>query len=501
MNRLSEFRRAARRRRPRCGSVVYALLALVGCRSDTPPADARSKPTTAPATAPGSPDSAPAARAASAPAELSFPPGGCISPMCHTDLARVAFRHAPLQAGACESCHEPEQPEHKFPLRRSLTETCTFCHQVTGHQPYVHAAVEKDGCLACHNPHGSDTKFLLTAASTELTCRRCHEIERKAHLHGPFAGGHCTACHRPHESDNPHLLVGGAGTDHCLLCHRSKQQQLLAATTLHEPLKEGCTRCHTPHSSDYGHLLKSPVEQLCFECHADVEAQVAEAQSPHGAVLTADRCGNCHDPHAEGRSHLLRDELREVCLRCHDRPQQAYDGRTIPDMRPVLHDRKHLHGPVRTGQCNACHAVHGSRNAKLLRKYFPPEFYTAFDLSSYALCFECHSQAVVLEKETGSLTNFRDGDRNLHYVHVNRPQKGRTCRSCHEIHGSNLPRHMASEVPFEGGGWSMPIKFEPTPTGGRCSPGCHEAKEYRRTLVAPTPSRSGARPPEQKVTP
>ncbi len=498
MDTIRGIRRALARAR-----VLVALLALAGCRSETPPNEAQDNAASAPATAQmkRKPDSAPASAPTSAPTVLNYPPGGCVSPMCHADLARVAYRHAPVQAGACDSCHEPEQPEHKFPLKRSLTETCTFCHQVTGHQPHVHAAVEKDGCLSCHNPHGSDTKFLLTGASTELTCRRCHDIERKGHLHGPFAGGHCTACHRPHESDNPHLLVGGAGTDHCLLCHRSKQQQLLAATHLHEPLKEGCNRCHTPHSSDYGHLLKSPVEQLCFECHADVREQVAEAQSPHGAVLMDDRCGNCHDPHAEGRPHLLRDELPAVCLRCHDKPQQAHDGRTIPDMRPVLRDRKSLHGPVRAGQCNACHAVHGSQNSKLLRKYFPPEFYTAFDLSTYALCFECHSQGVVLEKETTTLTNFRDGDRNLHYVHVNRPQKGRTCRSCHEIHGSNLPRHMASEVPFEGGGWSLPIKFEPTPAGGRCSPGCHEAKEYRRTLVTPPPTRGGAGPPEKKVTP
>jgi predicted CXXCH cytochrome family protein len=227
-------------------------------------------------------------------------------------------------------------------------------------------------------------------------------------------------------------------------------------------------------------MLTLPVEELCFKCHADVEKQMADVKSPHGAVLSGHRCANCHDPHAEGRPYLLRDELRNLCLHCHDKPLKAFDGRTIPDMRSAVRDRKSLHGPVQGGQCNACHEVHGSSNVKLLKKYFPPQFYQAFDLANYALCFECHSKAIVLEKETSTLTNFRDGTRNLHYVHVNRPEKGRTCRTCHEIHGSSLPRHIANAVPFEGGGWSMPIRFEETSDGGRCSPGCHKPFAYSR---------------------
>jgi predicted CXXCH cytochrome family protein len=431
---------------------------------------------------------------------LPSDPNGCLVAGCHENLARVAYRHEPLQAGACDACHEAEQPEHKFPLKRPGSETCTFCHQVTGHHPYVHAVVEKQGCLPCHNPHGSDTQFLLNDASVELTCRRCHTIERKAYLHGPFATGECTACHEPHESENAALLCGSEGENPCLVCHKNKAQQLQTAQMVHAPVKEGCTRCHEAHSSDQRHLLTAPMQELCFACHPDVEGKVEEA-SPHGAVFTGDRCGNCHDPHAEGRPFLLRDELATLCLHCHDQPQLATDGRTIPDMRPALRDRKFVHGPVRAGQCNACHEVHGSRNAMLLRKYFPPQFYEAFDLANYALCFECHSQALVLEPQTANLTNFRDGDRNLHYLHVNRPEKGRSCRTCHAIHGSNLPRHIAADVPFEGGGWPLPIRYEATATGGRCSPGCHEPKEYRRTPAALAPTSSRATSGPERTTP
>ncbi len=472
------------------GAVLLSLLAFASCRSESESEGQRSEQkgdpgvSTVPAGRIGFETPPPGTQPAR-PGPVDDP-GGCMTEDCHLDKAQVAYRHGPLQAGACEQCHEPEQPDHKFPLKRSGRALCEFCHPVVGHKQHLHAVIEKEGCLPCHDQHGSNTKFLLTAASVELTCRLCHEIERKSRLHGPFASGECTACHQPHESDNRFLLIGGDGREHCFVCHRDKREQFLETEVLHEPLMEGCTQCHSPHSSDNAYGLNAPVEELCFECHEDIEAKVAEATFPHGAVFTEDRCGNCHDPHASGVPQLLRDKVQPLCLRCHDKPQLAYDGRTIPDMRPVLLEREFLHGPVRTGDCGACHDVHGSNHARLLRKAFPPGFYASFDIAEYALCFECHSAGSVLEAKTTTLTRFRDGERNLHFVHVNRRVKGRTCRVCHEIHGSDQPRHMARTVPFEGGSWSMPIAFEETTDGGRCGPGCHEPQEYRRSRRGPT---------------
>jgi hypothetical protein len=107
-------------------------------------------------------------------------------------------------------------------------------------------------------------------------------------------------------------------------------------------------------------------------------------------------------------------------------------------------------------------------------------------VGNFALCFGCHAKETVLVPRTRELTNFRDGEINLHYVHVNRQDKGRTCKTCHEIHGSNLPKHMATEVPFEGSAWPMPIRFEQTATGGRCAPGCHKPASYDRLRAGAT---------------
>ena len=256
----------------------------------------------------------------------------------------------------------------------------------------------------------------------------------------------------------------------------------------HEPAEQDCTICHRPHTSDYDQQLVGPVEQLCVSCHADIDKQIKGATTPHAAVFTAQSCANCHDPHATGRPVLLRDRLDRLCLSCHDEPLETEDGHVIPDMRPTLTERKYLHGPVKSGDCAACHNVHGATHTRLLRQSFPPTFYASFDLTSYALCFQCHNRELVMTASTTALTDFRDGAANLHYLHVNRQKKGRTCRTCHAIHGSDLPKHMATNVPFEGSQWAMPIGFAKTADGGSCAPGCHEARSYSRAKTSSPPA-------------
>ena len=87
----------------------------------------------------------------------------------------------------------------------------------------------------------------------------------------------------------------------------------------------------------------------------------------------------------------------------------------------------------------------------------------------------------MLAKETDSLTDFRDGRINLHYLHVNKAKRGRSCRACHDTHASTNPMHVRESVPF--GKWQMPISFTPTKTGGTCMAGCHKKLSYDRTIL------------------
>lgn len=404
----------------------------------------------------------------------------CITPGCHLSLVDAKYIHGPVAVANCESCHEADTGGHVYPLKREGNQTCLFCHPVVGVRSHEHMAVEENGCVACHDPHRSNAKFLLNQPSVEKLCAVCHETPLKKYAHGPFAAGQCTVCHQPHEASTDNLLRQGDQPDHCFSCHTGIQVRLANSPVVHEPAKQDCTTCHEAHTSDYPYQLSAPMAESCFSCHEQMGEQVATQPVSHDALFIEDSCANCHDPHAAGGQALLKDRTDHLCMRCHNQSIEASDGRVIANMQPTL-DRKYLHGPVRAGDCAACHNVHGGENARLLVKRFPDTFYAGFNLTNYALCFGCHSDDLVLSETTDSLTAFRQGDQNLHYLHVNRTKKGRTCKTCHDIHGSDRPDHIASDVPFEGSQWAMPINFSRTDTGGSCSPGCHAARTYKRS--------------------
>ena len=338
--------------------------------------------------------------------------------------------------------------------------------------------------MSCHKPHASNAKFLLKTDTVEQLCQSCHNVPLKKHAHVPFAKGDCTSCHQPHQSQFAKLLRGGEGSEHCLSCHNEMRQKIQAASFSHKIVKQGCTRCHDPHSTDFDHQLKTAQDTLCYSCHKAMKNQVQQAAVKHGAMSTGDLCANCHDPHGSSVPRMLKARTDSVCLSCHDKAMGASDGHLIANMKPVMTESKFLHGPNRVGNCSACHGPHGAPNPMLLEKAFPKTFYTSFDIAKYELCFSCHEKQMVLEPKTSTLTNFRNGDENLHFVHVNKETKGRTCKTCHEVHGSDLPKHLASEVPFEGSNWAMPIEYQQKADGGSCSPGCHKPRTYSRN--APT---------------
>jgi predicted CXXCH cytochrome family protein len=425
----------------------------------------------------------------------------CVTAECHATYKTAAHIHGPVAAASCQSCHMPDQGGHRYPLLRTGNALCTFCHAVTGTQAHQHKALEPTaagsttnaatapvsktgGCLACHDPHTSKAKFLLVTDTVETLCAKCHLVPLKKYAHQPFAAGQCTMCHQPHQSDYANLLRNGDGPQHCFSCHADKQRVMTQSLNVHQPATQSCTTCHSPHATDIPEQLKLPVDVMCLNCHTKVKDQITKARHVHGA-LTAGNCASCHDAHASNQPEELKARTDKVCLTCHEKAIGTADGRTIAAMGPVLAS-KNLHGPVKAGHCSECHLPHAADQPNLLKQYFPDTFYAKFDVNNYALCFSCHNPEMVLRARTGNLTNFRDGDENLHFVHVNRDDKGRTCITCHDVHGSNLPNHMAASVPFEGSNWSMPINYERMATGGSCTPGCHDKRTYDRSKPVTT---------------
>jgi len=407
----------------------------------------------------------------------------CVTSKCHATFATATRIHGPVAMNNCLACHEGDQGAHIYPLKRLGDETCTFCHTVTGTAAHEHQAIANNGCVTCHDPHASNSKFLLTADNVEQLCQRCHNIPWQKHVHQPFASGQCSLCHQPHESNFKSLLRGNDEPEQCFGCHADMKAVMVSSLKVHKPAAEKCSTCHNPHTSEFPFELHATINDTCLSCHKDIAQTVETATVSHDALLIEQGCANCHDPHASQDELLLKARADKLCLSCHDKPLTGHDGHTIPDMRSTLH-KTFLHGPVRSGDCTSCHNVHGATHERLLVKTFPKTFYVGFDLKNYALCFTCHNKDLVLKEKTHNLTEFRDGENNLHFVHVNRDKKGRTCKTCHDIHGSDLPNHMATTVPFEGSQWAMPMRFVKTADGGSCSPGCHEPKTYDRLAAA-----------------
>jgi predicted CXXCH cytochrome family protein len=354
----------------------------------------------------------------------------CTDGGCHEDIINRAELHSPVNDGDCTVCHmaeddyiaqHAEHPEEYKEFGSPVGEgeiLCLMCHEPKNDKKNVHPPVAEGDCTACHDPHGGDVKYFLTGGSESETCFMCHENDKtvKEHVHGPVAVGECSACHDPHSSDNEYRLILPMN-QMCLSCHTDKEESLTVSHK-HQPVAEDCRTCHNPHNSDFGQLLTNDIKEICFDCHTDIADKV--------------------------------------------------------------HNSEYVHAPVADDGCSACHNVHGSNNPFILYEYFPETFYNDYKDGLYSLCFQCHDESRITVPDTDDVTGFRNGTRNLHYVHVRMDRKGRSCKACHEVHASSQPLHIRSGVPFGNGGWELPIKFTRNDDGGTCVVGCHKTKSYSR---------------------
>ncbi len=402
----------------------------------------------------------------------------CVTDKCHTKMGKDKFVHGPVAVGDCRSCHTPTAA-HKFSPVSKSSELCYKCHEKVDTKKDVHKPVKDGNCSQCHDPHQSPYKFQLKAEGVNL-CFTCHDrkMATGTYVHGPVAVGGCTSCHNPHQADFPKML-NAEGNDACFACHSDKAEAFKGKKFVHSPVKDSCVFCHSPHAGTHKYNFTAEGSQeLCYGCHSDKKEWIAKVKVKHGGLDTERKCLACHDPHVSDYVKQLVKEPVDSCNMCHDKPLQTQDGAII-NMKEFLAKNKEYHGPILQGDCSGCHNTHGSDNFRILRQYFPPLFYASFDPKNYDLCFNCHEKSLVLDPKTETLTGFRNGDQNLHFVHVNKAVKGRTCRACHDAHATNNPNHIRDKVPF--GAWGLPVGFQKTANGGSCLPGCHQKFSYSRT--------------------
>ncbi len=446
----------------------------------------------------------PAAPGPPAPARVApetlAPAASCIEAGCHDDLTVGVSVHPAAKAGECEICHEADGDKHAFELPFEGTDLCFACHDDVTDKEFLHdpLELELDGCMFCHDPHVGKADFLLKTSSVEKACLKCHDdVSEGAPLHTAEKTDSCVSCHDPHSADHEKFLRA-APPDVCYTCHDTVQASVEEAEVVHGPMALGCGACHDPHTTRAGGGLKKVGADVCTQCHDHFLPTVADMAEHHSLLLEGEGCLQCHDPHGAEEDLLLKDTSVELCLSCHNKDITRADGSVVARMQDMKTEGAALHGPLKDGQCTGCHMPHGNDSPGFLQAAYPGKFYAPYSEAAYALCFQCHDEAVAARRRTTEDTEFRNGDLNLHHVHVNKAQKGRTCRACHVAHASTADHFLAKEVPF--GQWSLPVGFTATENGGTCASGCHQPKSYDRVapvaykVPAPDAGRADAEP-------
>lgn len=419
-----------------------------------------------------------------------IPRDGCVTSDCHAGVKDHQILHGPVNVNACDGCHNLIDVEkHEYRLHREKQGLCAHCHDPKltkgngRHEPF-----DQGDCLACHNPHGGQNKALLAQRNYAETCLSCHaqSVKDKLYGHGPANAGSCGACHEPHASDLPKLL-SKTGRGLCLGCHVSIDIELSTKPLVHPPAQGECEICHDPHATDNIAHLKQPPLALCTSCHKDIQHQVDLSKTEHGALTTKQSCTTCHDPHASTRSHLLEKDTVDLCKTCHDKEVVLPDGGKLSNIWRELTDAKSIHAPVEDGSCAFCHRIHGGTNERLLPEGTSTKTYSTDGAKTYELCFECHDRNLVDLEKTRATTGFRNESLNLHFVHVHRDKKGRSCRICHASHGSPNPALLRDSFGYGPAGWQLRIGWKRSKTGGSCGSGCHAPFGYDRNKAIENP--------------
>jgi len=369
----------------------------------------------------------------------------CTTSGCHAEELNHTLLHGPVAVGACDVCHTVKDvATHAFTLKREGAGLCEYCHiDKTGREgPVTHKPVAEGSCTACHSPHGSSVRGMLRKDSVNATCQQCHPaVMNGSHAHKPAAES-CTQCHQAHSASHEKLLKVDR-EKLCITCHASVGETIANSAHPHKPAADGhCLECHSPHASDSIAVLKKDPKTLCLECHKPMSLVISGATHAHSAVTDGKACVNCHSPHGSQHVKQLVADETAACMQCHSKPIKVDKNRTVEAVNELVASEFHKHGPINTGDCAACHAVHGGNADHLLVAPYPAGFYTNNVADAGALCFKCHDPKLLEGPVAGKQTGFRDGERNLHAVHLapSKGQQARSCRACHTVHARGTRR-------------------------------------------------------------
>jgi DmsE family decaheme c-type cytochrome len=227
------------------------------------------------------------------------------------------------------------------------------------------ATAETGGCESCHGPRSKHVESpsaelaVESARSQSAVCLQCHEGgSRFTWKAGPHQSNDvsCSSCHYVMENKSERaLLIKETASDTCYQCHADVRADMNKMS--HHPVREGrmdCASCHNVHGATTSLLTKNTLNETCYSCHTDKRGPFVWEHAP-----ARESCATCHTSHGSNNRNLLTSKDPFLCLSCH-----SYGGHiNLPRYNRVSN-------PYGSG-CSNCHiSAHGSNHpsgAKLTR--------------------------------------------------------------------------------------------------------------------------------------
>jgi len=427
---------------------------------------------------------------------LASADGGLVDP----NSLPQAIQLDPSSQMQCTSCHDPHNNQYGNFLVMDNTgdALCTACHTIPTWTTSAHAisakpmpavlanainaetqsrsgkattvkavkslSVANAGCASCHVPHASGSKKdLARFRDPEKNCEYCHTAE------GP---GQNVMAEFNKVSAHPIFLNAGSHT---------LQENPVNPAERHVT----CVDCHNPHAANNaigskarisgsmasvvgvsagGTIMRSSLHEyeVCFRCHGDSVAR-GPARVPRQVVQTNTRrefnpsSVSYHPVEAIGKNPVSPSLIQPLntstminCTDCHNNDQ----------------------GPGAGG--NGARGPHGSAYIPLLERMLLLTDGTPYNPDNFALCYKCHSSAVIDSQTPSSWT--------FHQSHIETYRAA--CTTCHDSHAATVPHLINFNTAYV-----MPVNgvLNYTSTGGNhgtCTLTCHDGNGVNHTHTA-----------------
>ena len=428
-----------------------------------------------------------------------------------TDLSAdhpISFMYDAGLAGRDADIKSPSQLTGSVRLDAQNRLQCTACHDPHNNQYGNFLVMDNTGsalCLACHqtaNWSGSVHALSSVAAPPAIlskiyTGKKNHRAKIGS---TPIAAIGCASCHSNHRADGKKFLMEADTLEqNCLVCHSGTTAKKNIAVDFQKPSIHPILVDSAAHDPNEDPINPATRHVVCADCHNSHAATRATAIAPNAP---GDLAGLTGVTAAGGVIQPLKKQY-ELCFRCHadsNARGPALVARQFPQtnlrlafaagnasFHPVAAVGKNaanvpsLISPTWTVNsvlyCTDCHnsdsspaaggvganGPHGSAFAPILERNLALTDNQAESPNSYALCYKCHSRAVVLSR-----TSFR-----YHESHVVNDKAA--CTTCHDSHGvATAPHLMNFNTTYVTPSSIGPVKYTSLGTQhGVCTLTCH----------------------------